>query len=81
MENKYVGALVVGISIVMAVVVFLFNITLKDIVAVTCSHGPECTMYGSITTQTYISLTITVILFLTGVGIMFIKPKGRFINI
>lgn len=75
MENKYVGTIIIGISIVMTIVVFLFNSTLKNIASTTCSHGPDCVMYGSLTTQTYISLTITAILFLTGIGIMFIKPK------
>jgi hypothetical protein len=79
MENKYVGVIIIGISVVMTIVIFLFNSTLKEIVSTTCTHGPQCSMYGTITTQTYISLTIVALLFLTGVGIMFIKPKEKII--
>ena len=79
MENKQVGLLIVGIAIVMAVIVFIFNAALKDIVAETCTHGPSCTMYDTIKTQTEISLAIVGVVAIIGFVIMFSKPKEKII--
>jgi len=79
MENKQVGWLIVGIAIVVAIIVLMFNFVLKDIVGATCSHGPECSMYSSIKTQTGISLSIVAILLIIGIVIMFTKPKEKIV--
>ena len=79
MENKQVGWLIVGIAIVMVIVVLIFNMALKNIVSDTCTHGPTCTMYETIKTQTWISLSIVGIIFIIGLVIMFQKPKEKII--
>lgn len=79
MENKQVGWLIIGIAVVMIAVVLIFNTALKDIVGTTCSHGPSCSMYGTIQTQTWISLAIVGVIVIIGLVIMFTKPKEKII--
>lgn len=79
MENKKVGYLIIGMALVIGIIVFLFNTTLKTIVGNTCSHGPACTMYDSITTQTIISLVLIGGLIITGLVLIFNKEKERII--
>lgn len=79
MENKHVGGLIVGIAFVMTIIVFIFNSAMKNIVAKTCTEGPTCTMYETIRTQTLLSLSITGIVLIVGLVIMFTKPKERII--
>ena len=79
MENKQVGWLIIGIAVVMVIIVLIFNMALKNIVGQTCSHGPSCTMYDTIKTQTGISLAIVGVVFIIGFVIMFTKPKEKII--
>jgi len=79
MENRNVGWLIIGISVVMAILVWIFNNALKKIVGDTCTHGPTCTMFDTISIQTGISLAITVIILIIGLVIMFTKPKEKII--
>ncbi len=79
MENKNVGWLIIGIAVVMVVIVWIFNIGLKNIVDETCSHGPTCTMYDTIAIQTWISMAMVAIIFVIGLVIMFVKPKERIV--
>jgi hypothetical protein len=79
MENKKVGWLIVGIAILMTAIVLIFNFALKDIVGQTCSHGTSCTMYETISVQTWISFSIIAIIFVIGFVIMFTKPKEKII--
>lgn len=79
MENKQVGWLIIGIALVMIIVVLIFNSALRNIVGETCSHGPSCTMYDTIKTQTWISLAIVAVVIIIGLVIMFSKPKEKII--
>lgn len=79
MENKTVGWIIAGIAIIMAVIVLIFNIGLKNIVGETCTHGPTCSMYDTIAVQTWISLAIVGVILLIGIVLMFIKPKEKVI--
>ena len=79
MENKNVGWLIVGIAVVMAIIVLLFNSVLKDTIGLTCSHGPTCEMYTDVNVQTWISLSIVAVVFVIGLVIMFTKPKERIV--
>jgi uncharacterized membrane protein len=78
-ENKKVGLIVVGIAILMAVIVLIFNFTLKDITSQSCSMGTECSMYNAITIQTAVSFSIVAIIFIIGTVIFFSKPKEKII--
>lgn len=79
MENKNVGWLIIGISVVIGIIVLIFNLGLKKIVGDTCSHGSTCTMFDTIAVQTWISLAIVGIILVIGLVIMFTKPKERII--
>ncbi len=79
MENKHVGLLIMGIAVAVAIIVLIFNLSLRDIVGQTCSHGSSCSMYNTITAQTGISLSIVLIIFVIGITIMFAKPKEKII--
>lgn len=79
MENKNVGLLIIGISIIIGIIIWIFNSALVTIVGITCSHGSSCTMYNTIRTQTWLSLSIAGVILIIGLFIMFIKPKERII--
>ena len=79
MENKKVGLLIIGIAVLMTAIVLIFNFALKDIVGQTCTHGPSCTMYQTISVQTWISISIIAIILAIGIIIMFTKPKEKIV--
>ncbi len=79
MENKTVGLIISGIAVVIGIIIFIFNSALKTIVGTTCTHGPSCTMYDTIRTQTWLSLAIAGIILIIGIAFMFIKPKEKLV--
>lgn len=82
MDNKNVGWIIVGISVILIFIIFLFNSALKDIVSQSCSlvgHGDSCPMYDTITRQTFLSLGISGILILVGLILIFSKPDEKII--
>ncbi len=79
MKNKNVGWIIVGIALLMGIIVLIFNFALKDIVGQTCSHGSSCTMYETISVQTWVSLSIVAIILIIGLIIMFTKPKEKIV--
>ena len=79
MENKKVGLIIVGISILMAAMVLIFNFALKEITSKSCSMGTSCSMYTSINIQTWVSLSIVAIILVIGFVIFFSKPKEKII--
>ncbi|MEK6918831.1 MAG: MarR family transcriptional regulator [Nanoarchaeota archaeon] len=82
MENKNVGWLIIGISVLIIGIIFLFNTAMKDIVDSTCTveHlDGFCPAYETITQQTYLSLAIVGVLVIIGFVLVFNKPKERVI--
>lgn len=79
MKNKNVGWLIIGISIVIGIIVLIFNMALKDIVSQTCVHGPACTMYDTIATQTWMSLSIAAIVLVIGLFLVFSKEEKEIV--
>lgn len=79
MKNKNVGFLIAGIALVMGIIVLIFNMGLKTIVSTSCSHGPSCPMYGTISTQTYISLAIVGIVLVIGLFFILSKESERLV--
>jgi len=71
MKNRDVGLLVVGISIFIGFLVWLFNRSLNDIVNESCSHGPTCPMWSSIKLQTTIGIGILTFVLLIGLYMIF----------
>ncbi|MEM3113343.1 MAG: MarR family transcriptional regulator [Candidatus Pacearchaeota archaeon] len=82
MENKNVGFLIIGISILIVFIIFIFNSTLNDIVNSSCSlaHGEDyCPMYDTITKQTYLALSIVGVLAIFGLFLIFSKPNEKLV--
>jgi len=79
MKNRNVGYLIVGIALLIMVIIFLFNKGLQDIVATTCSHGPTCTMYDTISIQTYLSLSHAGLVLLIGLFFIFSKESEKIV--
>src|SRR3989344_2207555 len=82
MENKNVGWLIIGISILIILIIFIFNQTLTEFVDSSCTlaHGGDyCPMYDTIDKQTYLALGIVGILILVGIVLIFSKPEERVI--
>lgn len=81
MENKNVGYLILGISAVIVVIIGIFNSALKEIVESSCSLAEHlnCTMYDTITKQTYLALAIVVVLVVIGLVLIFSKQSERVI--
>ena len=82
MENKNVGYLILGISILIVFIIFLFNNAMKKIILEGCPavhDGLACPAYGTIQQQTYLSLAIVGILILIGLVLIFTKPSERVI--
>ncbi len=80
MENKNVGYLIIGISILIIMIIFLFNSAVKDVGVATCSMDKlSCPMYESANKQTYLSLGIVGLLIIVGLVLIFSKPEERII--
>jgi len=81
MENKHVGFIIIGISIVFIFIIFLFQNALKEIIISTCGldHSFSCPANESIKQQTYLSLGIVSVLLVIGSVLIFTKPKEKII--
>ncbi len=79
MENKNVGLLIIGLAFLIGIIVWIFNSAMTSIVGQTCSHGPSCTMYDTIRTQTGLSLAIAGVILVIGLFILFLKPKEKIV--
>lgn len=82
MENKNVGWLIIGISILIVMIIFLFNNAMKNIISEGCPtihNGLACPAYGTIAQQTYLSLAIVGILVIVGFVLVFAKPKEKIV--
>jgi len=81
MENKNVGYLILGISLVIIAIIFIFNSALKEIVKASCNLAEHinCTMYDTITKQTYLALAIVSVLIIIGLVLIFSKQSEKVI--
>ncbi|MBU1136690.1 MAG: MarR family transcriptional regulator [Nanoarchaeota archaeon] len=79
MQNKNVGFLILGMSLIIITIVLIFNLGLKKIVTQTCTHGSECSMYGTISIQTGISLAIAWLVFIIGLFLIFSKSEEKIV--
>ncbi len=79
MRNKYVGLLIIGLAVIIGVIVFLFNNALTTIVDMSCSHGTSCPMYGTIQTQTYISVALISIIVIIGLILLFVREEKQIV--
>jgi len=79
MNNKNVGLLIMGIGLVVGIIVFIFNYSMRSIVGATCSHGPSCTMYDTINFQLWSSIALVAIILIVGAVVYFSKPKEKLV--
>jgi len=79
MKNKNVGFLILGIAAIMAILVYIFNKGVKDVIGATCSHGPSCSMYTSLSLQTWMSFAIILVIVLIGLFLIFSKEEKEII--
>lgn len=81
MENKYVGYLILGISVLVIVVIFLFNSALKEIIVDSCGmeHSLVCPMNRTVNQQTYIALGVVGLLVIVGFILIMSKPQKEII--
>src|SRR3989344_4010277 len=81
MENKHVVYLLLGISILVIIIIFMFNSVLKDIVRGSCTlaHGDatSCPMYQTINQQTSIALGIIGLLIIVSLVLIFSRPQTQ----
>jgi len=79
MKNKHAGFLLVSIAIVIAFIVVIFNIGLKEIVNQTCDHGSECVMYSTLALQTSLGLGIALLIAVIGLFLIISKEPEKII--
>lgn len=79
MKNKNVGFLILGIAVIIGIIITIFNLGLKSIVAQTCTHGPECSMYSTIAIQTWISVTIAGLIAVIGLFLILSKEDKEIV--
>jgi len=79
MKNRNVGFLIVGISIFIFIIILAFNIGLRNIVGQTCTHGTSCSMYSTISLQTWISAAIAFLVLIIGLFLVFSKENERIV--
>ena len=77
MRNRIVGLMVIGIAALMGFIIYSFNSAMTDIVNASCSHGPSCPMWGTISFQTNISIAITALVALLGLYLVFFGQEER----
>jgi len=81
MRNKAVGWVIISIAALLGFIVWSFNRALTQIVSDSCTHGPACPMWGSISFETNISLGITAFVALIGLYLIIFgeekKTKGE----
>lgn len=82
MENKNVGYLLLGVSILIILIIFMYKSALTSFVDSSCTlaHGGDyCPMYDTISQQTYLALAIVGILIVVSLVLILSKPQERII--
>jgi uncharacterized membrane protein len=77
MRNKNVGFLITGIGVIMGIMISIFDSSMRNNIALTCSHGPDCPMYSTLSTQTWLSLAVVALIILIGIFFIFAKEPER----
>ena len=79
MKNRNVGWLIIGISIFIGFIIWLFNSGMIEILSSTCSHGPSCSMYSSLRYQTWLSIGIALVVFVIGLFLILARENEKII--
>ena len=76
MENRHVGYLVIGISLMIGFIIYSFNRALADIISLSCTHGASCPMWGTIDFQTNVGLAFMGFVIAVGLYLVFFSDRG-----
>ena len=79
MKNRSVGWLVIGISIFIGAIIWIFNYGVANLINSTCSMGPTCSMYKTLSIQTWISIAIAFVVFCIGLFLVLAKENEKII--
>jgi len=82
MENKYVGYLLLGISLLIIIIILLFNSAMKEIIKTSCGlahNGELCPMNKNIDRQTYFAFSIVGLLVVVSFMLIFSKPQKEIV--
>ena len=81
MENKYVGYLMLGVSILIIIIILFFNSALKEIIAESCGevHSLSCPMKKTVDGQTDIAVGVVGLLIIMSLVLIFSKPQKEII--
>lgn len=82
MENKNVGYILLGVSILIILIIFMFKTALTGFVDSSCTlaHGGNyCPMYDTISQQTYLALAIVGILIIVSIVLIFSKQTEKIV--
>lgn len=82
MENKNVGYLILGISVLIIFIIFIFNNAIEEFGEKSCplvQAEDFCPTHSAINQQTYLSLAIVGILIAISLFLIFSKPNDRII--
>lgn len=81
MDNRNVGYLLLGLSVVVIAIILLFNHALTEIIDSSCTMAghTSCTMEQTLNQQTYLSYSITAIIVIIGLFLVFSKPNEKII--
>jgi uncharacterized membrane protein len=71
--------MVIGISLFIGAIIWIFNYSVRNVIGATCSHGPTCTMYDSLKVQTWLSIAIALVVFFIGIFLVFAKENEKII--
>jgi uncharacterized membrane protein len=80
MRNRVVGILVIVIALLIGFIIYSFNTTMASIVNDSCSMGPTCPMWGTITFQTNVSIGIMLFIIVIGLYLIFFSKEERIIT-
>jgi len=80
MRNKVVGVLIIVIAALIGFIIFSFNQAMTSIVNSSCSHGPSCPMWGTISFQTNVSIGIMLFIIVIGFYLIFFSKEERIVT-
>ena len=80
MKNRVVGLIIISIALLIGFIIYSFNKALTEIISTSCSHGPECPMWGSINFHTNVSIGVMIFVLLIGLYLMFFGQDEKIIK-
>jgi uncharacterized membrane protein len=80
MRNRVVGILVIVIALLIGFIIYSFNTSMASIVNNSCSMGPECPMWGTISFQTNVSIGIMLFIIVIGLYLIFFSKEEKIIT-